>query len=584
MITPTLNKVRITSVKEAQRHVIRTLHSVGTVHIDHLEDDSIETLQLQKHTSLPGAKELGAYLIKLKYFIDTADITIEAGISELPDTQRVIEEAKNFVDEHLDHVKELENARKKYEEKTENIQEQIGILAGIPPALDDYEQPLVYRAETKLDAPEIAKTHQTKSYYYYILPGSSPQKAAAAKKLNTKPCQRIDLSLVDSTIGEARDTLQKQRAFFTKKTNAKKREITRYVKEHKPKLAYLYKALNNIYDEHTIANKFGATEELVVIQGYIDPADLNELTDALPDCTIETAEAKQAPTKYDHEGITKNFQVITDLFDTPKYGAFDPTRIMTFFYPLFFGFMLSDIGYGLLVLATMAGIRSYFGKSSKPYLNILGLSAASTIIFGMLFESFFGNLIPIEPLYKSSFDASFNILIASLVIGLIHINLAVAVHIYQEIKQGKELQTLLINTAPIPLLEATAVLLYIQQTYLAILPGLLAVTALILKKGFMGLMDITDLLGSWFSYARLLALSLATAGIALAVNIIAQKISSLPYIGLALATLILIAGHIFNYVINVIGCAINAARLHYVEFFSVFYEGGGDTFTPFKLK
>jgi vacuolar-type H+-ATPase subunit I/STV1 len=584
MITPTLNKVRITSVKEDQRRVIRTLHRVGAVHIEPLEDESIETLQLKKHTSLPGAKELGAYLIKLKYFIDTADITIETGITELPDTQRVIEEAKNFVDEHLDHVKELENTRKKYQEKTENIREQLGILAGLPAALDDYEQPLVYRSETKLDAPEIAKTHQTNSYYYYILPGSSPQKAAAAKKLNAKPCQRIDLSLVDSRIGEARDTLQKQRAFFNKKTNAKKREITRYVKEHKPKLAYLYKALNNIYDEHTIANKFGATEELVVIQGYIDPADLDELTDALPDCTIETTEAKQAPTKYDHEGIAKNFQVITDLFDTPKYGAFDPTRIMTFFYPLFFGFMLSDIGYGLLVLATMAGIRSYFGKSSKPYLNILGLSAASTIIFGMLFGSFFGNLIPIEPLYKSSFDASFNILIASLVIGLIHINLAVAVHIYQEIKQGKGLKTLLINTAPIPLLEATAVLLYFQQTYLAILPGLLAVTALLLKKGFMGLMDITDLLGSWFSYARLLALSLATAGIALAVNIIAQKISSLPYIGLALATLLLIAGHIFNYVINVIGCAINAARLHYVEFFSVFYEGGGDTFTPFKLK
>jgi V/A-type H+-transporting ATPase subunit I len=94
-------------------------------------------------------------------------------------------------------------------------------------------------------------------------------------------------------------------------------------------------------------------------------------------------------------------------------------------------------------------------------------------------------------------------------------------------------------------------------------------------------MDITNFFGTWFSYARILALNLATSGVALAVNILAEKTISFSVVTYVI---ILILGHLFNFVVNLIGCTINAARLHYVEFFSLFFESGGKPFKPFSIK
>jgi V/A-type H+-transporting ATPase subunit I len=111
----------------------------------------------------------------------------------------------------------------------------------------------------------------------------------------------------------------------------------------------------------------------------------------------------------------------------------------------------------------------------------------------------------------------------------------------------------------------------------------IAIAILLKEKSFFGLMDITGYFGTWFSYARLLALSLATAGVALAINIIASKAQAFGKVGMVLWLVILVVGHLFNFALNILGCTIHAARLHYVEFFSFFYESGGYEFNPFKI-
>jgi V/A-type H+-transporting ATPase subunit I len=124
--------------------------------------------------------------------------------------------------------------------------------------------------------------------------------------------------------------------------------------------------------------------------------------------------------------------------------------------------------------------------------------------------------------------------------------------------------------------------------------AVIAVIVLCMIKGFMnggildallGAMDITGFLGNVLSYARLLALCLATGGLAMAVNIMAKLLGdAVPVIGILIAVVMLVFGHSFNFVMNGLGSFIHSLRLHYVEFFGQYYEGGGKKFSPFKAK
>jgi V/A-type H+-transporting ATPase subunit I len=111
-----------------------------------------------------------------------------------------------------------------------------------------------------------------------------------------------------------------------------------------------------------------------------------------------------------------------------------------------------------------------------------------------------------------------------------------------------------------------------------------SVLSLIIKAGAFGITEITGFVGTWLSYARLLALLLATGGIALAINIMADKLATIPVIGIVLSIFILIAGHLFNFAINLLGSTIHSIRLHYVELFSQFYDASGKAFKRFTIK
>ena len=176
------------------------------------------------------------------------------------------------------------------------------------------------------------------------------------------------------------------------------------------------------------------------------------------------------------------------------------------------------------------------------------------------------------------------ILIIGLVLGLIHINIGIGIAIYENIKKGK-LKEIFLENISILLLQIGAMLLLVSTSSLTFNIGIafliISVVALIIKSGVMGLMDITGFMGTWFSYARLLALSLATGGIALGINIIAQQLSAVRILGPVLFIFLVIFGHLFNFALNVLGSSVHSVRLHYIEFFSQFYAAGGEPFVEY---
>jgi len=287
---------------------------------------------------------------------------------------------------------------------------------------------------------------------------------------------------------------------------------------------------------------------------------------------------------------------------------------MGFYFILFFGIMLGDIGYGLIIL-----LLSIFGyiKFSKfktmiknwSFLGIwLGLT---TTIGGFLTNSFFGDLIPRfifqntnQTLYSISLGGinfpiepirdPLTILTVALIFGLIHLNTGILLAIYQCYK-NKEYKSLMTKHVSWLLLQIGGgaligdLLLHIWSLmtfvfYLFIIIVVIGIILLLIDSGPLGLFDITGFIGDWLSYARLLALGLGTTGMALAFNVVAEIIPDMvPYIGIILVPIILIVTHIANLGIQSLGAGVHSLRLQYVEFFNRFYQGGGRKFKPFSI-
>jgi len=373
-----------------------------------------------------------------------------------------------------------------------------------------------------------------------------------------------------------------------------------------------------------IPKKLGKTNSTFVIKGWVLEKGENKLKESLTKvsedhiiCDFENPSVNpdNPPVHLKTPEWAKPFRTFLDLFSSPKYNEIDPMIFMGVFFVLFFGIMLGDAGYGLVLL--ILSIFGYFKFkkisetiSSWSYMGIW--LAIVTIIVGVLTNSFFGDLIPrfffnnpnqqlysltmagikfpIEPLRNPLI-----ILAMSLFFGLLHLNIGIILAIYQSYKR-RDFKTLITqHFAWIPiqlggglLIGAFLLKMWVLGellVYIAIILMIIGIILLLKHSGPLGLFDITGYIGDWLSYARLLALGLGTAGMALAFNIIAQIIPEMiPVVGFIFTPIILVIAHTANLGLQTLGAGVHSIRLQYVEFFNRFYEGGGRKFEPFSIK
>jgi V/A-type H+-transporting ATPase subunit I len=320
------------------------------------------------------------------------------------------------------------------------------------------------------------------------------------------------------------------------------------------------------------------------------------------------------PTYYHTPSWAISFKTILEMFGTPKYNEINPMFFSGIFFILFFGFMLGDAGYGLIIL--FASLFGYLklGKNSPfikgwSFLGIwLGLTAT---IVGFLTNGFFGDLIP-KFIYGDSSKSLYSIdlmsihlpidglrdplimLSIALILALIQLNLGITLGICQLFK-NKQYKTLIFQYGSwIPLEIGGGLLighLILDWSFdtifvnIGIILTLLGIILLFIHtRGPVGFFSITGFVGDWLSYSRLIALGLSTAGMALAINVVGSLIIDLiPIIGILIFVILMIIAHIANLAIQSLGAAVHSLRLQYIEFFNRFYEGGGSEFNPFKI-
>ena len=381
-----------------------------------------------------------------------------------------------------------------------------------------------------------------------------------------------------------------------------------------PKLEVQDNYLDNLLLRENIVSNFKKTDTVDIIEGYI-PADMEYEFQKLitrisnRNSYLEISDVDkdnpEVPILLKNSGLTGLFASITQMYALPRYNEIDPTPILSIFYWVFFGMMVADFAYGL-ILCLVSGIALMVGKfneTTRKFLKFFFALSFSTMIWGLLYGSAFGDLIKLPTQVLDSSKDFMTIFALSIVFGAVHLVIALAIKAYILIKNGHFMDAIYdVFLWYLTLTSLILLLLAEKLGFSEFMKNSLIVCAIIgmlgivifgardaktivgrIGGGLYSLYGITSYIGDFVSYLRLMALGLAGGFIASAINIIVKMLVSKGILGIILGVVVFAFGQSFNIFLSFLSSYVHTSRLIYVEFFSKFYEGGGKAFKKFRV-
>jgi V/A-type H+-transporting ATPase subunit I len=369
-------------------------------------------------------------------------------------------------------------------------------------------------------------------------------------------------------------------------------------------LSVLKKILEDMNDELGAFSNFALSEYTFVIMGWIPKKKMQTVRKSLADRFANRVVVKEldttekdmeaAPVFYDNPRWVKPFEIIMQLVAPPRYREIDPSPILAIFFPLFFGLMVGDIGYGIVILLIALLIKKRLKDMTfaVSLADILIISSIPTIIFGYLFGEFFGDfgemmgwLHPVQFLgiTWNRVEAMIPMLILAIMIGVIHVFLGLIIGMRNAIitKSKKHLAEkagmLLMLIGLIVALVTLAEIAPETGIYPAGVLVIIALPLILFGAGVFGTIEVMSTVGNILSYARLMAIGMASVILAMVANRLGESFE-IAAIGIIVALLL----HALNIMLAMFSPSIHSMRLHIVEFFSKFYSGGGVVYKPFR--
>jgi len=628
-----MSRVLFVGHKDYLEPTIEVMHDMHVVHIEEYTEE--EYFSIGK--PLAGADQDSRMLLKLRSIANFLGIkkpyleptSAEKISSEL---EGKLDELESAVSEKLKRKSEIEANIKDAET---NIHE-VRVFSGIPLNFNlcgGYETLHVFAGTIKKGAEIEANLNRvTTDYQLYVGTTGTivlfvPAKYTdeVAELLNDALFNAVTIPEMSGVPDELLGELKTRHDMFVTDLESLSSEIDS-VKAQYEEFILASEELLSIETQKKEAPLFFATSEhAFIIDGWVPDDEFETLESRVKEATGDrvhvtlheeaadgvAADDANIPIEYDNPKIVKPFEAVMNLYARPKYHEIDPTTFVFIAFPLFYGMILGDIGYALILLGiSLYGRSKLHGEGWNSLFTVLIYCNISTLFFGILYAEFLGfplaglhghpGLIPgwdttvlfaglggehiTYPIHRTHLVTT--LLVVTLLIGVIHINTGFILG-FRNVLAKHGMKAAILEKGGWMVLQLGIFLLLFGM--MDIVPGMLpgaavsavAVIMLVAGEGGTAIIEIPSILSNILSYSRLLAVGLSSIGIASAVNIMSGMMWSSGGVFILVAVLIFILGHAINTALSVIAPGLHALRLQYVEFFTKFYDGGGRIYDPF---
>lgn len=407
---------------------------------------------------------------------------------------------------------------------------------------------------------------------------------------------KLPASVSDKPLGQALRIILKKKVDLPLRAKRYRDELADLARLRRGELVRYHEAVRRRLELVEASTFFYQTEMTSFIYGWVPRRALSALTARIAQefrgkviaevYPVSRVEWAKVPVTLRNFGFLKPFEALTRLIALPHYGSIDPTPYIAVFFPLFYGMILGDIGYGLLLLLAAALVRRRYGQRPlvRDLTAVFFVASGAAVLFGLLFGELFGELgerIGLHPV-MNRMEAFIPLLYLSIGIGTFHVSLGIVLGAIWAWRQGEwheslaKLGSLLLTLAFVFLIASLSGLLPREWATRALIGLVLSLVIIFAFKGARGVMELHNLVNV-LSYLRLMGVGVASVALAFAANKLGGMAGNL-----LLAILIGGTLHTINLVFGALSPTVQALRLHYVEFYENFFAPGGTPYKPFK--
>ena len=605
-----MSSVIITGPNNLQETVVKELHDMKILHI--VEHSKSELADIGK--PFENANKLSEILVKVRALISTLNIKqeenkfeIRRGLVEIESTTKKLNEEMGTSIEELKKIEEIIS-------KIDALKQELEILKDIKIGLENfapYKSLVFFTGYLKEKNAAFLREELSKITKKFMLFSSIVKKRKfivlfadeKSKEQVTNVLQKIGFSAVSfanisNLKGDASSNLKKieeDGIKLQKKKEETKKRLAVTAKAYKGFLMAADEFLSQQLEKAEAPLKFASTQSSFLVKGWIPSDELNVSIERLNKAAknkifmhFEPAKKHdKVPVKLKNPKLAKSFEFFIDLYSMPTYKELDPTFFIFLTFPIFFGIMLGDLGYGIVSFIVFWFLKKKMPKS-KNFFNILMLASFVSALFGILFGEFFGHEF-IHPIVSREHEM-FKLLYIVLIIGAVHVNIGLIIGFINELKSYGLMKAIYEKASWILLEIGVALIALTYFNKISVSPlvgtGFLGLSILMLFKaeGVKGIMELPSIFTNILSYARLMAIGLSSVVLAVIINDSAKEFFHQGGFFVLIGVLILVVGHVINIMLGLLGSFLHSLRLHYVEFFSKFFHGGAEKYQPFGIK